>query len=95
MSRLRPLDIIVITAAVLAWAWLVATDKPAPDEEHTVKHAVAASQAADRHQCQDMHGPHALALQLPDGSHRCVDRNGRRLHTVITIPAHQLAHVRP
>jgi hypothetical protein len=95
MSRLRPLDILVIAAAVLAWAYLLATDKPAPDEEHTVQHAVAASHAADRHQCQDMHGPHVVALQLPDGSHRCTDQHGRRLRSVITIPAHQLAQVQP
>lgn len=58
--------------------------------------AAEASRAADQQQCVDVHGPHATALQLPDGSHRCLDKHGRRLaRSSITIPAHRLAQVAP
>lgn len=62
-----------------------------------IARAVAASLEADTRQCRDLHGTEASALQLPDGSHRCVDKHGRRLssRSAISIPAHEIATARP
>lgn len=59
----------------------------------TVARALADSIAADTAQCRELHGPEATALQLPDGSHRCVDHHGRRLssRSAISIPSHAVA----
>ena len=50
---------------------------------------VAESQDADVIQCRADHGPNATAVQLPDGSHRCTDKHGRRLRntTAATVVA--------
>jgi hypothetical protein len=39
----------------------------------------AAERQADVAFCQQLHGPNATALYLPDGQHRCADKHGRRL----------------
>jgi hypothetical protein len=58
-----------------------------------VERAVSASIDADARLCRDMHGPNATAQQRPDGSHRCVDKHGKRLssRSGISIPAHEIA----
>lgn len=53
--------------------------------------AVALSQAADSAHCAALHGPQAVAIQLPDGQHRCADKRGRMVRSVITI-AHPTSH---
>jgi hypothetical protein len=85
-------------------AWTTTRAAPAPEyasygyrEEpattDTVARAVSASLAADDQACRDLHGDNASAQQRPDGSHRCVDKYGRRLssRSAITIPAHRIA----
>jgi len=42
----------------------------------------AESRDADMTQCQRMHGPHSVAVFGPDGSHRCLDKHGRRVAEV-------------
>lgn len=60
-----------------------------PEVEASAR-AVADSQAADAAVCAQLHGPHAIAIELPDGQHRCADKHGRRLaRSVITI-AHKV-----
>jgi hypothetical protein len=95
MKRLAlSLTPVLLLAGSLAWLgpWLDGTPTPtyssygytAPDP---VRAAVAESEAADQAHCEALYGPHAVALQLPDGQHRCVDKHGRRLsaHSVITV----------
>lgn len=61
-----------------------------------ISRAVDSSLAADQRQCEDLHGPNAVAMQLPDGSHRCADKHGRRLaRNAVTIPSHRFAQVAP
>lgn len=42
----------------------------------------AESRDADMTQCQRQHGPHSVAVFGPDGSHRCLDKHGRRVAEV-------------
>jgi hypothetical protein len=66
---------------------------PAVDE---VAQAIADSKAADQRVCTELHGPNAVALQLPDGSHRCTDKHGRKLaRSAVSIPSHRFAQVAP
>jgi hypothetical protein len=75
--------------------WTLVVLDTAPRNTCAIERAIAASRDADQVQCRIDHGPDAVATQLPDGSHRCTDRAGKRLaRSVITIPAHQLAQVR-
>jgi hypothetical protein len=95
MSRLTTsLAPVLLLAGCLAWLGPWLDDTPtrtyssygytAPDQVRT---AVAESEAADQAHCEALYGPHAVALQLPDGQHRCVDKRGRRLsaHSVISL----------
>lgn len=85
---------LAVTAIVLALSWLgPALDAApygsgAPADTHT--DAIERSLAADLRECQELHGPHAVAVHLPDGQHRCADKHGRKLsrRSVITI-AHE------
>jgi len=83
---------IVIFSMVSALAWLGPThlDGAVPSnvdrQGATIDHAVAASAAADTAWCRELHGPRAIAVQLPDGQHRCADQDGRRLPaSIITV----------
>lgn len=79
---------VLLIVACLAWLGPWLDEEPtrpyssygyvAPD---TAANAVAESEAADQAHCEALHGPHAVAVRLPDGQHRCADKHGRRLST--------------
>jgi hypothetical protein len=79
---------LVTALAALTWLAVVCIE-PTPIASASadqIHRAVDASRAADREQCRRLHGRDATAIELPDGSHRCADRHGRRLAlSVITI----------
>lgn len=83
------LDLAAVTILAVALSWL---GPIAIDASHTAPtyasygytpdaaaDAVDRSRAADQRACETLHGPHAVAVQLPDGQHRCTDKHGRRL----------------
>lgn len=43
------------------------------------------SRAADMALCARLYGLHAVAVQLPDGQHRCADKHGRRLRDKVNL----------
>lgn len=76
-----------LVCSLAAATWLaVVTIAPQPIGHVSateIRAAVTASRADDLGLCQQMHGPEAVAVQLPDGSHRCADKHGRRLHSSV------------
>jgi hypothetical protein len=54
-----------------------------------IARAAADDRDADLRQCQAVHGENPSAVQLPDGSHRCVDKRGRRLNAATTVAARE------
>jgi hypothetical protein len=69
-----------VAVLAIAFALSYAPQYSAPrEEDDAVSDAIQRSQAADARLCQDLHGPESVAIQLPDGQHRCTDKHGRRL----------------
>lgn len=86
------IDALSVTALALALGWLgpIALDSRGPAyssyghvEQDASADAVDASRTADQRQCEAQAGPHSVAVQLPDGQHRCADKHGRLLRSTL------------
>lgn len=78
------LTIALVSSVALALGWAgPALDAPADDPAA----AVLDSREADAAQCRADHGPHSTAIHLPDGSHRCADKHGRRYRQTVAVAA--------
>ena len=70
---------VAFVALALGWAG------PKLDTPSDPISSIAASRLADADECRAQHGPHAVAIELPDGSHRCADKHGRRFRNQTTV----------
>lgn len=77
------LTIALVSAIALSLGW-VGPQIDTASSRATPESAVADSLSADAAQCRADHGPHAVAVHLPDGSHRCADKHGRRYRSQVT-----------
>lgn len=71
--------VVLLHIAAVTFVLAVVAPHTLRDRADEAPATVEASRAADRAQCRADHGPHAIATELPDGSHRCTDHRGRRL----------------
>ena len=75
------LTVASVASIAIALGWV----GPQLDAQADPLTSVAASRQADADQCRAQHGPHAVAIHLPDGSHRCADKHGRRFRNQTTV----------